>query len=157
VAALLGTISCTAAAQAVDPAKPSFPQVWLNPGVYAEHFDSDKGLRNDNIGVGGEAWLAEDHGLLAGSYINSNRARSHYAGYEWRPLHWDIAGLKVGAGVMLSGFNGYPNYRGGAWFVAPLPVLSIEGKTLGANISLIPTVANRFDGALLLQIKLRVW
>ena len=58
---------------------------------------------------------------------------------------------------MLSGFNGYPNYRGGAWFVAPLPVLSIEGKTLGANISLIPTVANRFDGALLLQIKLRVW
>ncbi|MEK7816129.1 MAG: hypothetical protein AAB294_04830 [Pseudomonadota bacterium] len=156
-AILLCTTSFAANAQAEVTSKQSFPQVWLNPGIYSQHFDSGKGLRNNNIGLGAEVRLAENHGLMAGSFINSNRARSHYAGYQWRPLHWDLAGVNVGAGIIVSAFDGYPNYRNGAWFVALLPVLIIEGKTLGANISLIPTVANRFDGAIAVQIKLRVW
>jgi hypothetical protein len=135
----------------------SLPQVWLNPGIYSQHFDSSKGLRNNNIGFGGELVLANDHLLMAGSFINSNRARSHYAAYEWRPLHWQFGGFNVGAGVALGAFDGYPNYRRGGWFVAPLPLLSVEGKTFGANISVIPTVANRFDGAIAVQFKMRVW
>ena len=132
-------------------------QVWLNPGIYSYHFDTDKGLRNNNIGFGAEALLAPDHLLMGGSFINSNDARTHYAAYQWRPLHWQYAGFNIGAGIVVGAFDGYPNYRDGAWFVAPLPMLAIEGKTLGFNISLIPTVANRFDGALAVQIKLRVW
>jgi len=146
-----------AAAQAATAQEESWPQVWINPGIYSQHFDSSKGLRNNNIGFGVEASLARDHVVMAGSYINSNRARTHFAGYEWRPLHWRVSGLDVGAGVVLGAWDGYPNYRNGAWFVAPLPMLSIEGRKLGANIALIPTVANRFDGALAVQIKLRVW
>ena len=133
------------------------PQVWLNPGIYAYHFDSSKGLRNDNVGFGAEVLLANDHELMAGSFINSNRARTHYAAYEWRPLHWQFTGFNVSAGVAVGAFDGYPNYRNGAWFVAPLPLLSIEGKTFGANIGLIPTIANRFDGAIAIQVKVRVW
>jgi hypothetical protein len=132
-------------------------QVWLNPGIYSQHFDTGKGLRNNNIGFGAEALLAPDHVLMGGSFINSNRARTHYAAYQWRPLHWQYAGFNIGAGIAVGAFDGYPNYRNGAWFVAPLPMLAIEGKTFGANISLIPTVANRFDGALAVQIKMRVW
>jgi len=63
-------------------AEESGPQVWLNPGIYSYHFDSSKGLRNNNIGVGAEVLLARDHVLMGGSFINSNRARTHYAAYE---------------------------------------------------------------------------
>lgn len=146
-----------AAARAEVGPQESVPQVWINPGIYSHHFDSSKGLRNNNIGFGAEVLLARDHALMAGSFVNSNRARTHYAAYEWRPLHWQFAGINLGAGIAVGAFDGYPNYRNGAWFVAPLPMLAIEGKTFGANVSLIPTVANRFDGALAVQIKLRVW
>jgi hypothetical protein len=144
-------------AQAAATPEPSLPQVWINPGIYSQHFDSSKGLRNDNIGLGAEVVLADDHALMGGTFINSNRARTHYAVYEWRPLHWQFAGLNIGAGIAVGAFDGYPNYRSGAWFVAPLPLLAVEGKTFGANISVIPTVANRFDGAIAVQIKLRLW
>jgi hypothetical protein len=147
----------SAAAQAEAIPEESFPQVWLNPGIYSQHFDSSKGLRNNNIGLGAEVRLASDHALMAGTFINSNRQRSHYASYQWRPLHWQWAGLNIGAGIAVGGFDGYPNYRNGAWFLAPLPMLSIEGRTFGANISIIPTVAHRFDGALAIQVKMRVW
>ena len=146
-----------AAAQAGATPQESWPQVWLNPGIYAQHFDSGKGLRNNNIGFGAEVVLAGDHVLMAGSFINSNRARSQFGAYQWRPLHWQFSGVDVSAGIAVGAFDGYPNYRHGGWFVAPLPMLAIEGRTFGANISLIPTVANRFDGALAVQIKLRVW
>ncbi len=146
-----------AAAQAQAKAEETFPQVWLNPGIYSYHFDSSKGLRNNNIGLGAEVRLANDHALMAGTFINSNRQRSHYAAYQWRPLHWKWAGLDIGAGIAVGGFDGYPNYRNGAWFLAPLPMLTIDGKTFGANLSVIPTVANRFDGALAIQVKMRVW
>ena len=153
---LSGALYAAAAAAGASPQE-TWPQVWLNPGIYSQHFDSGKGLRNNNIGFGAEAMLARDHVLMAGSFINSNRARTHFGAYEWRPLHWQYSGFEVGAGIAIGAFDGYPNYRNGGWFVAPLPLLAIEGKTLGANISLIPTVKNRFDGALAVQVKLRVW
>lgn len=153
---LSGALSAAAAEAGANPPE-TWPQVWLNPGIYSQHFDSGKGLRNNNIGFGAEVMLARDHVLMAGSFINSNRARTHFGAYEWRPLHWQYSGFEVGAGIAIGAFDGYPNYRNGGWFVAPLPLLAIEGKTLGANISLIPTVKNRFDGALAAQVKLRVW
>ncbi len=156
-ALLCGALYAAAAAGAADAPQDSWPQVWLNPGIYSQHFDSSKGLRNNNIGFGAEVVLARDHALMAGSFINSNRARTRYAAYQWRPLHWEYAGFTATAGVALGAFDGYPNYRQGGWFVAPLPMLAIEGRRLGANISVIPTVANRFDGALAVQVKLRVW
>ena len=150
-------VLCAATARAEAVPEKFTPQVWINPGIYSHHFDSSKGLRNNNIGFGVEVLPARDHVLMAGSFINSNRARTRYAAYEWRPLHWQLAGLDIGAGIALGAFDGYPKYRNGAWFVAPLPMLAIEGKTFGANLALIPTVANRFDGALAIQVKLRVW
>jgi hypothetical protein len=133
------------------------PQVWISPGIYSLHFDSSKHLRNDNTGLSAEVVLAADHAVIGGTYINSNRARTHYGAYEWRPLHWQIAGLDVGAGVAVGAFDGYPNYRNGGWFVAPLPLLAIEGTRFGVNLSVIPTIKNRLDGALAIQVKLRVW
>jgi len=52
------------------------PQVWISPGIYSQHFDSSKHLRNDNWGLSAEVALARDHALIGGTYINSNRART---------------------------------------------------------------------------------
>jgi len=132
-------------------------QFWINPGIYSIHFDRDKNLRDNNIGLGVEARFANDHGAMAGTFINSNRKRSNYAVYLWRPLHWRMADLDVSAGLLAGAFDGYPNYRNGAWFPAAMPFLSVEGTRFGANFSVVPTYANRLDGAFAIQLKFRIW
>lgn len=143
--------------QAEEAPQEFSPRVWISPGIYALHFDRSKDLRNDNWGLSVEVTLATDHAVIGGNYINSNGERTHYGGYEWRPLHWKVASLELAAGVALGAFDGYPNYRDGGWFVAAFPVLTIEGRYFGVNMSVIPTIENRIDGALAVQFKLRVW
>lgn len=132
-------------------------QLWISPGIYSAHFDRSKNLRNDNPGLSIEYQFAEDHSVAGGSYINSNGARTHYGAYAWRPLHAEVAGLKVRAGVALGVFDGYPFYRDGAPFIAPLPVIGIEGERFGVNVIVIPTIRDRLYGALSLQLKFRIW
>ncbi len=132
-------------------------QVWLNAGAYSYHFDRSKDFREDNVGFGAEVWLAENHALMAGTFINSDGARSHYGAYQWRPLHWQLSGVRIGAGITVGAFDGYPRYHNGDWFPAALPVLSVEYKRVGVNVLLVPTIHDRLDGAISLQFKLRVW
>jgi hypothetical protein len=134
------------------------PRVWINPGMYSYHFDRSAHYRENNIGFGAEAIIAKDHGVMAGTFINSDRARSRYAAYQWRPLHWQpFENIGVSAGLLLGAFDGYPRMRDGGWFVAPLPLLAVEGKRLGANFTIVPNYGNRLHGAVSVQIKLRVW
>ena len=151
-----GALLCNAAQSQESPADLS-AQVWLNPGTFSYHFDRHKDLREDNTGLGAELTLAESHVLAAGSFINSDRKRSHYGAYLWRPLHWQSAGVKVHGGVAVGGFDGYPRYRNGGWFPAALPVLAIESERVGVNLYFVPTIANRLNGAVAVQVKLRVW
>ena len=151
---LVSLLLAASRAQAADPVT---PQIWLNPGIFSSHFDRSKDLREDNVGFGAEVVLHDDHSLLAGSIINSDRRRSRYGAYHWRPLHWRIAGLRVSAGLAVGVFDGYPRYRDGGWFVAPLPLLALEGERFGANIAIIPTLGNRLNGAVAIQFKLKVW
>jgi hypothetical protein len=132
-------------------------QVWINPGFFSWHFDRSKDFREDNWGVGVEVVLAPDHAVMAGNYINSNRERSRYAAYQWRPLHWRPWDIDVSAGIGLGVFDGYPKTNDGGWFAGLFPVLAVEGKRVGANFSIVPTIKDRVNGALVLQIKLRVW
>ena len=148
----LAALSSTRAADT----EPS-PQVWLNPGFFSWHFDSDKDFRHDNWGVGVEVVLAPDHAVMAGNYINSDGERSRYAAYQWRPLHWRPYNVDVSAGIALSVIDGYPRMNNGGWFMALLPLLAVEGKRVGVNFSVVPTIKDKVDGAVVLQIKLRVW
>ena len=132
-------------------------QLWLNPGTFSRHFDRHKNLREDNTGLGAELRLADNHALAAGSFINSDRARSRYGAYLWRPLHWQSAGVTVHAGLALGAFDGYPRYRDGGWFPAALPMLSIERERAGVNLYFVPTIANRLEGAIAVQVKIRIW
>ena len=151
-AAILG-----AAVQAEAAAADTSPQVWLNPGIYSMHFKRNSDYRENNIGIGAEVLLTDDHALMFGSFINSDRQRSKYAHYEWRPLHWQVSGLKLSAGIAAGVFDGYPRYHDGGWFAAALPLLSVEGERFGVNFALIPNIPDRLSGALAIQVKLRVW
>jgi hypothetical protein len=134
-----------------------YPKVWLNPGFFSYHFDRDKDLREDNWGFGAEVELRTDHVLMAGTFINSEEARSRYIGYQWRPLHWKPKALDVYLGATVAAIDGYPRVGEGDWFLAALPLLAVQGRRLGVNFTIIPTIENRLEGAIALQLKLRVW
>lgn len=161
IAAVAFSAGFTAAVNAdakADDAPTGAPiSVWLSPGIYSRHFDRSKNFREDNVGPGIEVSLAQDHMLMAGSFINSIRARTHYAAYQWRPLHWQIAGAKVSAGVAAGVFDGYPHYHNGGVFAAALPLLAVEGDRLGVNLSIVPTIRDRLAGAFAIQFELRAW
>jgi hypothetical protein len=148
----LAVLSSASAAD-VEPSR----QVWLNPGFFSWHFDRTQDFRHDNWGVGVEVVLAPDHAVMAGNYINSDEERSRYAAYQWRPLHWRPYDIDISAGIALSVLDGYPRMNNGGWFMALLPLLAVEGKRVGVNFSVVPTIKDKVDGAVVLQIKLRVW
>ncbi|HWQ37813.1 MAG TPA: hypothetical protein VNM24_04250 [Burkholderiales bacterium] len=136
----------------------SYPRIWLNPGFFSLHFDRTRDLREDNIGLGAEIVLHRNHALIGGTFINSERERTRYAAYQWRPLHWKAGDTtRVVAGVVIAALDGYPRVRDGDWFVAPLPLLAIESRRIGFNFSVVPTINDRVDGAVIAQIKVRVW
>jgi len=126
--------------------------LWINPGFYSAHFDTDKGLRNSNPGFGVEAAINEDWSATAGGFTNSNNARSNYVGVYYQPWHWGA----WKAGAVVGGFNGYPNAFGGGWFVAALPVVTLEGERFGLNIALVPPLQNRLYGAISFQLKVKL-
>jgi hypothetical protein len=131
------------------------PQIWLNAGLLSYHFDRSKNYNETNLGLGAEALLAPDHAVMAGFYKNSEREHSRYLGYQWRPLHWQPGGVRVSAGVGISAIDGYPTMSNRGWFLAPMPMLAIEGEKLGANLIIVPNV--KHGGAVAVQLKLRVW
>jgi antimicrobial peptide resistance and lipid A acylation protein PagP len=130
------------------------PQVWLNPGMYSHHFRQGD-YRQDNYGIGAEVIVAPEHGLIAGNFINSNRERSRYAGYHWRPWQWQPADIELRTGLILALIDGYSNTNHGDWFPVAFPTLSAEYRMFGANLIFIP--ASKNGAVLALQLKLRVW
>ena len=130
-------------------------ELWVNPGFVSYHFDRSKSYRDFNYGLGGEMVLAPNHVLIAGIYKNSENLTSKYAGYEWRPLHWQAAGANISAGLAASLMDGYPSMNNKGPFLAAFPTLSVEGKTLGVNFILIPNFNH--GGALAAQFKVKAW
>ena len=126
-------------------------RLWLNAGFYSVHFDTDKGLRNANPGLGLEYKLDETWSATAGRFINSDNAHSSYIGAYYQPWTW--AGAKWG--VVGGAFNGYPKAFNGGWFPAVIPTASFEGPRWGLNVALVPPLKDRLYGALSFQLKYR--
>jgi hypothetical protein len=142
---------------AQDEGTSSRKMAWQNAGAFSYHFDRDTNYREDNVGVGAELAYSADNSLMAGTLINSQRARTRYLGLQWRPVHGWVGNVRVHAGVALAAMDGYPKMREGGWFPSLLPLLAVEGRYVGLNVSMVPTIPNRVDGAVLFQLKLRVW
>ena len=127
-------------------------RLWLNAGFYSAHFDTNKGLRNANPGLGFEYKLDDAWSATAGRFINSDNAHSSYIGAYYQP--WTVAGAKLG--VVGGAFNGYPKAFNGGWFPAVIPVATWEGQRFGLNVALVPPLKDRLYGAVSLQLKFRL-
>jgi hypothetical protein len=145
---LLALLACTPLAQAEFEANP----LWLNAGFYSAHFDTGKGLRNANPGLGFEYKLDDTWSATAGRFINSDNAHSSYIGAYYQP--WTVAGAKLG--VVGGAFNGYPKAFNGGWFPAVIPVATWEGERFGLNVALVPPLKDRLYGAVSFQLKFRL-
>lgn len=127
--------------------------LWLNPGLISYHFNRDAGYRERNWGFGVQSNLSDTLFVTVGNYINSDNARSHYAGLAWQPLSLYSARI----GVAVSAFDGYPAMRDGGWFAAILPLISIHNERVGVNFTIVPNYSNRLHGAIAAQFILRIW
>ena len=127
-------------------------RLWVNAGFYSAHFDTDKGLRNANPGLGVEYKIDERWSATAGRFINSDNAHSNYVGAYYQP--WTLASAKLG--VVAGAFNGYPKAFNGGWFPAVIPVATWEGERFGLNVALVPPLKDRLCGALSFQIEIRL-
>jgi len=135
----------------VDPVGKS--ELWINPGLYSYHFDRNRDFNAVNYGFGAEYRFSSVASMTAGIYRNSYYHSSSYIGAYWQP----IAVGPVQIGVVAGGFNGYTNTNNGGWFPAVLPALTVEGKLIGLNLLVIPTIPNHVSGSLSLQLKLKVF
>jgi hypothetical protein len=140
-----------AAAQAESGLGFEANRLWINAGFYSVHFETDKGLRNPNPGVGIEYRVNEDWSATAGRFTNSNNAQSNYVGAYYQP--WTLSGAKLG--VVAGAFNGYPHAFKGGWFPAVIPTASLEGQRWGLNVALVPPLKDRLFGAVSFQLKFR--
>ena len=127
-------------------------RLWLNAGFYSAHFETRKGLRNANPGLGFEYTLNDTWSVTAGRFINSDNAHSSYLGAYYQPWSW--AGAKLG--VVGGAFNGYPKAFNGGWFPALIPVATWEGERFGLNLALVPPLQDRLYGAVSFQLKFRL-
>lgn len=127
--------------------------LWVNPGLFSYHFDRNAGFRGLNWGLGIQSDLSGDMSVVAGTFINSDYARSNYAGMVWQPLSWQSAKIGLVAGIL----NGYPLMRNGGVFPAILPWVTFRNEHAGVNLTLIPNYSNRLHGAIVAQFILRVW
>jgi hypothetical protein len=128
-------------------------ELWLNPGLLSYHFDQNRNFNALNYGFGGEYKFSSVASLTAGTFRNSYYRQSNYIGAYWQPI--SIGPVHIG--IVAGGFNGYLSNNNGGWFPAVLPAFAVEGKVIGFNVILIPSIADRLSGSLSLQLKLKVF
>ena len=128
-------------------------ELWLNPGLASYHFDQGKDFNAANYGFGAEYRFSSVASVTVGTFRNSNYHQSNYIGAYWQP----IAIGPVNIGVVAGGFNGYSSNNNGGWFPAVLPAFTIEGKWVGLNLIVIPTIGDRVSGSLSFQLKFKVF
>ena len=127
-------------------------ELWVNPGFYSYHFQRDKGFDDTNPGFGAEYRFSTVASITAGRFHNSDRQMSNYAGVYYQP--WAIGPVRLGA--VVGGFNGYPKMRDGGWFLAAIPVISMEYQRVGVNFAIVPTYKERLHGAFSVQLKFKL-
>lgn len=137
-----------------DPPLSYVPEsVWINPGELSYHFNRSAGYREDNWGFGAQLNYSHNLALLGGTFINSDRQRSHDFGILWQPCA--IGPVKLGG--VVGAFDGYPYMEHGAWFPAALPMASVAYERFGANLTVVPNYKNRLHGAVVVQFIFKVW
>jgi hypothetical protein len=137
--------------QSVD-LKP-FDELWLNAGFYSYHFERNKNLDDNGLGLGIEYRYSSVNSITAGRFHNSDRQISTYAAWLIQPYQWGHIRL----GLLIGVINGYPKANNGDWFPLMLPVASFEYKHVGFNFTAVPTYQDVLHGSLSLQLKFKIY
>lgn len=144
---------CAFGADLFDTVAPQpLSQLWLTTGFYSYHFQRDKDLNDRNPGLGLEYRYSTQATAMAGRFYNSDRRYSNYIGWQYQP--WAIGPVRLGA--VVAGFDGYPKMRSGGWFLAAIPVASVEGERVGVNIGFVPSYKDRLYGAVSFQLRIKL-
>ncbi|MET0265348.1 MAG: hypothetical protein ABW202_07025 [Duganella sp.] len=153
-ATLMAGLSASALADTFETIESApLKEVWLNAGFYSYHFDRDRGLSDENPGIGAEYRFSTVASATVGRFRNSDRAYSNYVGVYYQPFK--IGPVRLGA--VVGAFDGYPRMRDGGWFPAAIPTASFEYQRVGVNVAIVPKYKDRLYGALSVQLKFKIY
>lgn len=131
-------------------------QLWLTSGFFSHHFNREPHYNERNTGLGIEYFFNESTAVAIGHYRNSVRRSSTYLHFVYTPL--EIGSFRLGGAVGV--LDGYPELRNGRYSPAVLPVgtstFKLFNHDVGVNLTYIPTISHRVDGALAIQFKIRI-
>jgi hypothetical protein len=133
---------------------------WFQAGALSYHPDREHTYNERNVGGGLEYQFNHRHLVAAGVYENSYFDTMHYAYYVWSPIEVDDANLlgipirSVRFGALAGLFDGYRRRNNGDLAPIVLPVVMVEWRYVGLNITAFPQVGD-VDGGVAVQLKVR--
>jgi hypothetical protein len=132
-------------------------QLWLTSGFRSHHTKNASRYRENNDGIGLEWHVAPTWQFNAGHYNNSVGHGSSYWQAGWSPFEMAFgAAWRLRAGGSVGIVNGYPRQSHGGYFPTLVPTLALDWRRVALNLVYIPTVGGKVDGAVALQLKVRL-
>ena len=122
--------------------------VFISPAIFSYHFEDKEKLNNDNYGIGLQFDLKKNLSINIGQFKNSDYRNSNYFTSSYY-IH-SVSDFKLG--VLIGGFDGYPNENSGNFFLAALPVINYKKKYFQLNLSYVPKISNNLKSAAMVQI-----
>jgi len=122
--------------------------VFISPAIFSYHFEDKEKLNNDNYGIGLQFDLKKKLSINLGQFKNSDYRNSNYLTSSYYFV--SVSDYKLG--VLIGGFDGYPNENNGNFFLAALPVINYKKKYFQLNFSYVPKINNHLKSAAMVQI-----
>lgn len=120
----------------------------ISPAIFSYHFEDKEKLNNENFGIGFQFDLRQNLSVNFGQFKNSDYRNSNYltSSYYFHTVS------KFKLGILIGGFDGYPNENKGKFFLATLPVINYKKKNFQLNFSYVPKINNHLKSAAMVQI-----
>jgi hypothetical protein len=116
-------------------------------GLHIGSRHSAPGYNDHNLGIYARWANAQGDGFAAGTYLNSQRATSVWAGYAWS---WRMQALPLSAGLIVGGVSGY---RAAKIMPMALPSAALHWGNTAARLSYVPRVEKSGAAALHLSLE----
>jgi hypothetical protein len=134
--------------------------IWFQLGALSYHPNREHSYNERNVGGGVEYQFNHRHLVAVGVYENSYFDTTHYAYYVWRPIEFNdvnLLGIPIRSlrfGALAGLFDGYRRRNDGDLAPIVLPVVTVEWRYVGLNITAFPQVGD-VDGGVAVQLKVR--
>jgi hypothetical protein len=156
--AMADSVTPTAEPEAARGSSAS-PSVWLLSGFLSRHLANQDQYDQRNTGLGLAYEQNENWALAGGVFHNSLGDRSRYIQAQWTPsaIQGRWGDLRIKPGISAGVVDGYKVVRDGKVFLSALPFVKFEYGRLGMQVIYVPTIGGKVDGAVALQLSLRIF